>query len=258
MDSTLAHGSARRWRARSRAALQVVLIGGVLAAVVARGSDGDPLLPDRLHALRPAEAGTYRMVGTERDSRTGRTVDTSETFSVEPWFEVGGVKHQITRAGGAAEWETAFRHDGAHRLRESAGGVSQSWDPPLRTYPAPLGVGTTWTARSTATVPDVAGFRRATTVEARTEVVDAVTVEVAGRRVRAYVLDARVRTTVTSTDRADGTATTATSLTEGRSWFSPGHMLVVRSHRTTTVDGGAGGQRHEVVRRLELERLEPA
>ena len=236
----------------------MVLVGAALAAVVARGADGDPLLPDRLHVLRPAEAGTYRMVGTERDSRTGRTVDTSEAFSVEPWFEVGGVKHQITRAGGDVEWETAFRPDGAHRLRESAGGVSQAWDPPLRTDPAPLGVGTTWTARSTATVPDVAGFRRVTTVEARTEVADATTVEVGGRRVRAYVLDAWVRTTVTSTNRADGAVTTATSVSEGRSWFSPEHMLVVRSHRTTSVDGGPGGQRHEVVRRLELERLAPA
>lgn len=235
----------------------MVAVGAVLAAVVARGADGDPLLPDRVDALRPAEAGTYRMVGTEWDSRTGRTVQTSETFTVEPWFDVDGVKHQITRAGGAAEWETALRHDGAHRLRESAGGVSQSWDPPLRTYPAPLGVGTTWTARSTATVPDVAGSRRVTTVDARTTVADGATVEVAGRRVRAYVLDAWVRTTVTSTNRADGTATTATSVTEGRSWFSPEHMLVVRTHRTTSVEGHPGGRRH-VVRRLELERLEPA
>lgn len=233
-----------------------MLAGAVLAAVVARGADGDPLLPDRLHALRPAEAGTYRMMGTERDSRTERTVDTSEMFTVEPWFEADGVEHQITRTGGG-EWETAFRPDGTHRLRESAGGTSWTWDPPLRTYPAPLGVGSTWTARSAATVPDAAGFRRVTTVETRTTVADAATVEIAGRRVRAYVLDAWQRTTVTSTDRADRSVTTATSITEGRSWFSPEHMLVVRSHRTTSVDGGPGGERYEVVRRLELERLAP-
>ena len=232
------------------------MAGAVLATLVARGGDGDPLLPDRLHSLGPAEAGSYRMVGTERDGRTGRTVDTSETFTVEPWFEVDGDEHQITR-GDAGEWETAFRPDGAHRLRESAGGVSWTWEPPLRTYPAPLGVGTAWTARGTATVPDAAGFRRVTTVEARTEVADAATVEVAGRRVRTLVLDAWVRTTVTSTNRVDRSVTTVTSTTEGRSWFSPEHMLVVRSDRTTSVDGGDGGGRYELARRLELERLSP-
>jgi hypothetical protein len=235
----------------------VVLGGAVLAALVARGADGDPLLPDRLHALEPAEAGTYRMVGTERDSRTGRTVDTSETFTVEPWFEVNGVEHQITRMGDAGEWETEFRPDGTHRVRESAAGVSWAWDPPLRTYAAPLGVGTTWTSRSEGTVPDAEGFRRLTTVEARTEVADAATVDVAGRRVRTYVLEAWVRTTVTSTNRVDRSVTAATSTTEGRLWFSPEHMLVVRSDRTTSVDGGVGGERYELVRRLALERRAP-
>ncbi|MFP5376311.1 MAG: hypothetical protein ACLGIO_05950 [Acidimicrobiia bacterium] len=262
MGTTLAHGAAggRRFRLRTAARLAVAL--AVLAVLAAREGDGDPLLPEPLRALEPARPGEYRMVGTERDSRTGRATGTEEAYTVEPWFTAGGVKHQVTRfgdGGEAGERETAFRADGAHRVRESAGGVSWWWEPPLRTVAAPLAVGASWTARSTASVPDAAGFRRVTEVESTTEVVGATTVEVAGRRVRAYVLHDTTATTVTTTRRADRAVTTTTFTSRGRSWFSPRHMLVVRSHRTTTVEGDptAAGP-YEVARRSELARLEPA
>lgn len=263
MSTTLAHGAAGGRRDRLRRAARVAVALAVLAVLAAREGDGDPLLPDPLRALGPARPGEYRMVGTERDSRTGRATGTEEVYTVEPWFTAGGVKHQITRFGDgrerAGERETAFRADGAHRVRESAGGVSWWWEPPLRTVAAPLAVGASWTARSTATVPDAAGLRRVTEVESTTEVVRATTVEVAGRRVRAYVLHDTTVTTVTTTRRADRAATTTTFTSRGRSWFSPRHMLVVRSDRTTTVEGDpAAAGRYQLARRSELERLEPA
>ena len=263
MASTLAHGVAGRRRWGWRAAARVAVAAAVLAVVLARSGDGDPLLPDRVRALGPAEAGRYRLVGTEEDSRTGRTVATAEVFTVDPWFEVDGVEHQVTRMGdvpgGEAETETAFREDGAYRLRQTAGGVSQRWEPPLLTFAAPLEVGRSWTGRSTATVPDVAGFRRVTEVRSRGEVTGATTVEVAGHRVRVLVVETWTRTTVTSTRRTDGVVTTTTRTTEGRSWFSPRHMLVVRSELATTIAGDpAGPDRYEVVRRARLERLTPS
>jgi len=262
MSSTLAQGTAGRWRNRLRAGAKAAVVASALAVVVVRGADGDPLLPGRVDALGPAEPGTYRMVGTERDGRTGRSVGTIETFTVEPWFERAGVKHQITRfeegSAPAGESETAFRHTGAHRLRESADGVSWWWEPPLRTVALPLEVGRSWTSRGTATVPDVAGVRRVTEHSTRTVVAGAATVVVAGRSVRVLVLEATGTTTVTLTDRVDRSVTTTTFTTEGRSWFSPEHMLVVRSARSTTVEGDpARPERYEVVRRAELERLRP-
>lgn len=259
MASTLAHGVARRRPVGWRTAARVATGAAVLLLLVARDGDGDPLMPDRVVALRPAEAGTYRTVGTERDSRTGRTTATAGTFRVDPWFEVDGVRHQVVRSGGEGgpgEAETAFRPDGAVRLRESRDGVSWWWEPPLRTLAAPLSPGRSWTATATATVPDVAGYRRVRSVEARTEVVRTTTVDVGRRRVRAFVLDSWVRTTVTSTRRSDRSVTTTTYTTNARSWFSPAHMLVVRRNETTTVVGDpAAPGAYEVTRSVELRGL---
>jgi hypothetical protein len=258
MPSTLTHG-ARLRRPLERAAA-VLAVAAVVMTTACR--DDGPRLPDELSVLGPTEPGTYRIVGTERDSRTGRSTATSESYTVEPWFSRDGVDHQITRfeepSGDTGHWETAFRSSGAHRLRESRNGASWEWDPPVPTLALPLSVGRSWAYESTATVPDVAGVRRVTTVSARWEVAGTDTVVVGGRRVDVFLLDSAVTTLVTDTKRVDRSVTTVSLTSEGRSEFSPEHMLVVRNTVSTTVRGDVADAPYELTRRTELERLTPS
>ena len=258
MPSTLTHG-ARLRRPLVRAAA-VFAVTSVVMATACR--DDAPRLPDGLSVLGPTDPGTYRIVGTERDSRTGGSVETSESYTVEPWFSRDGVDHQITRfeepSGDTGHWETAFRSSGAHRLRESRNGASWEWEPPLRTLALPLSVGRSWAYDATATVPDLAGVRRVTTVSARWSVAGTATVVVGGHRVDVFLLDSAVTTLVTDTDRVDRSVTTVSLTSDGRSWFSPEHMLVVRNTVSTTVRGDVPDAPYELTRRTELERLTPS
>lgn len=229
-------------------------------ACVVLGGGGSPAVRDEVATLRPTEAGTYRMVGAERDSRTDETRRVVETYSVDPEFTRAGHDHQITRyrdsSGAERTWETTFRPTGAYRLHESAGTASWDWEPPLLTIAAPLRMGRTWVVQSTATLPDLGGTRRLTSVTARSEVVDTTTVSVGGERVFVLVIDATVSTSVTDTSRVDRKSETFVTRTAARTWFSPEHMRVVKSSGTTTVKGGGDGEEeYVVVRRVQLERL---
>ena len=227
------------------------------SACVGWSGGGPTALRDEVEVLRPTQAGTYRMVGTERDSRTGELRRVVETYTVDPHFTRAGSAHQLTElrdTGGAARtWETAFRPGGAFRLRETADGASWDWDPPLRTTAAPLRVGTVWRASSTARFPDLAGTRRTSRVGARSEVVDTATIDVGGRSLFTLVVDSRVRTTVTDTDRVTRRVATFVTTVAVRTWFSPRHMRVVRSAGTTTVKGRDGG--YTLTRRVEVDDL---
>lgn len=230
-----------------------------VAASACVGWAGDPVaVRDELSVLRPSEPGTYRLVGTARDSRTGATRRVVETYSVQPYFTRDGRQHQITDVrdseGMSRTWETVFRPTGAYRLREAAGEASWRWEPPVLTTAAPLHAGRTWTSESTATLPDLAGTRRATSLTARSEVVDTASVTVGGTRLFAFVIEADVTTTVTDTNRVTGEATTFVTRTEGRTWFATGPMRVVKSSGTTTVDGHADG-RYAITREVEIEAL---
>lgn len=258
MPSTLTHGTRLR-----RPLVRAAAVLAVIAAVTATACrDDDPRLPDKLSVLGPTEPGRYRTVGTERDSRTGRSAVTSESYTVEPWFSRDGVDHQITRfeepSGDTGHWETAFRSSGAHRLRESRNGASWEWEPAMPTVALPLSVGRSWTYDGTATLPDLAGVRRVTTVSARWKVAGVDTVVVGGRRVDVFLLDSAVTTLVTDTMRLDRSVTTVSLTSEGRSWFSPEHMLTVRNTVSTTVRGDVPDAPYELVRRTELERLTPS
>lgn len=239
----------------------VAAIGLATAPACVGWSGAGPAVQDEVAELHPADAGTYRMTGTERDSRTGRTRPVSETYTVQPYFTRGGDEHQVTDLtdsdGSVRTWETRFASTGAFRLRESTADSSALWVPPLRSVALPLRVGRTWTADSTATVPDLAGVRRVTRVAARSEVVGTGSVVVGGRRVFTFVIGATVTTTVIDTIRASREETRTVSRTSGRTWFAPAHMLVVRSSATTTVRGGpdGAGGRYSLVRRMQLERL---
>ena len=136
MASTLAHGAAGRRRVRWRVAADAALVAAVLGVLVARGGDGDPLLPDRVRSLGPAEAGRYRMVGTERDGRTGRTARTAEAFTVDPWFEVDGVDHQVTRAGAGAGTVAVLRPVHVRPTARGAANVSSGGSHRCDTPPA--------------------------------------------------------------------------------------------------------------------------
>ena len=230
------------------------------AGCVGFGGGSSPVPGEEEATLRPTEAGTYRMVGTERDSRTGRTRRVVETYSVDPEFTRGEVDHQITRYrdsdGSARTWETTFRRSGAYRLHETAGDSSWDWAPPLLSIASPLRVGRTWATESTSSLPDLAGTRRVTSVAGRSRVVDTTAISVAGERLAVLVIDATVSTTVTDTNRAEQTSTTYVSRTKARSWFSPEHMVVVRSSGTTTVKGRDGGDRgYVLVRRVQVDKL---
>lgn len=244
----------------ARIALAVASVAGAGCAGTGAG-DGPPLLPERLGALEPTAPGTYRMVGTEADSRTGAVSRAVETYEVEPAFPRDGDQRQITRqvdlSGALRWWETVLRSDGAFRLRESAGEASWDWAPSFRTLALPLQVGRTWRVDSTATVPDLAGVRRVSRVRSRSEVVEATTVKVDGSRVFVFVVEATVSTTVTDTDRVTRIPSTVVLETEGRTWFSLRHMLVVKSFATTRVshEGGDGGDDYQLTRRLELDDL---
>lgn len=237
-------------------------MAAAVGVVLWSGRDG-LLLPDAVPTVGPSQPGTYRMVGTATDGRTGRSADATETYTVEPYFTRDGVDHQITRfdegSGGVGHWETAFGPGGARRVRESRAGTSWAWEPPLRTLAVPVAVGTAWTSQSTAVVLDVGGVRRVTEVSARTRVARTATVEVGGSPVAVFVLETRARRRVTDTSRLDREVTTVSSLSEGTSWFSPRHMLVVRSAVTTTVQAGGpeAGEAQVVTRRMRLERLDP-
>ncbi len=203
------------------------------------------------------------MVGTERDSRTGATRRVVETYSVQPTFARDGADHQITELvdadGTLRRWETAFRTAGAYRLREAVGDASWDWAPALRSTAVPLRVGRSWTARSGAALPDLGGTQRIASVRSRSEVVDTGTVVVGGKRVFAFVIEARVTTSVADTDRVTRKVTTFVTRTTGRTWFGPKYMRVVRSAVTTTVKRqGAGAEadrEYTLVRTVQLEKL---
>ncbi len=203
------------------------------------------------------------MVGTERDSRTGVTRRVVETYAVQPAFARDGADHQITELvdadGTWRRWETAFRAAGAYRLREAVGDASWDWVPALRSVALPLRTGSSWTARSSAALPDLAGTQRVATIRARSRVVDTTTVVVGGTRVFAFVIEARVTTSVTDTDRVTRKVTTFVTRATGRSWFAPKYMRVARSVVTTAVRRkGAGAEadrEYVLVRRVQLEKL---
>ena len=203
------------------------------------------------------------MVGTERDSRTGATRRVVERYSVQPAFARDGADHQITELidadGTSRRWETAFRAAGAYRLREAVADASWDWAPALRSTALPLRVGRSWTARSRAALADLAGTRRVATVRSRSQVVDTATVVVGGTRVFAFVIEARVTTSVTDTDRVTRKVTTFVTRMNGRSWFAPKYMRVVKSAVTTAVKrkgtGDEADREYVLVRRVQLERL---
>ena len=239
------------------AACCCLVLGG---GCVGWGSGGGTLaVRDEVEELEPADAGTYQLIGSEEDSRSGTKRRVVETYEVQPWFERAGRKRQITEVrqdGATRTWETVFEPDGAYRLRETAGPSSWEWDPPLRSLAAPLRRGRVWFAESRALLPDVGGIRRATHVFSRSEVVGTETVSVGGTRVFCFVIEGEVTTTVTDTQRADQQKTNYSSHTESRTWFSPRHMQVVRAWSTTSVDGGGENpDDYELVRRVQLERL---
>lgn len=235
------------------------------------GSGPSPVVDDEVAAVGPTKPGTYRMVGTERDSRTGETRRVVETYIVDSEFTRGEDDHQITRyhdsEGSSRTWETAFRRTGAYRLHETAGDASWDWSPPLLSIASPLRMGRVWAAEATASLPDLAGTRRLTSVANRSRVVDTTSISVGGERVSVLVIDAAVSTTVTDTNRVDRSPTTFVSRTRVRNWFSPEHMLVVKSSGTTTVkgrvdvaddDGGPGavdGGEYVLVRRVQVDKL---
>lgn len=218
---------------------------------------------DEVSELGPTDPGTYRMVGTERDSRTADTRRVVETYTVQPAFARDGADHQITELADAdgtfRRWETAFRAGGAYRLREAVGDVSWDWAPALRSTALPLRIGRSWTARSAARLPDLAGTQRIASVRSRSEVVDTASVVVGGTSVFTFVIDARITTSVTDTNRATREVSTFVTRTAVRSWFAPKYVLVVRSAATTTVRRQGAGveadRAYHLVRRVQLEEL---
>lgn len=241
-------------RLRWAAAVALLATGGC-------GDGGSALVLEELERVGPAEPGTYRLVGAERDSRSGRSARMVETYDVEPYFTRDGVDHQITRyrdtSGRSGSWETAFRPTGAYRLRETAGDASWTWSPALRSVALPLRAGTSWRYRGNAVLPDLHGTRRTTEVRARSEVVATERTTIAGKRVFVFVVEASVTTTVTDTDRVTREATTFVTETSGRTWFSPEHRRAVRSVGTTTVRGRPeeGGGDYQLVREVEADEL---
>jgi hypothetical protein len=241
------------------AALCWLVLGG--GCVGWGGGGGAVAIRDELEELEPIEAGTYELVGTERDSRTGASRRVTETYEVQPWFQRSGRKRQITgvryQDGTSRTWETEFEAGGAYRLREAAGAASWDWDPPLLSLAVPLRPGRVWFAESRALLPDVSGVRRATHLFSRSEVVGTATVSVGNTRVFCFVIEGEITTTVTDTQRADQTKSSFVNRTEARTWFSPRHMQVVRAWSTVSVQGGTPEEpvEYELVRRVELQRL---
>lgn len=200
------------------------------------------------------------MIGTEVDRRTGQRRRTVVTSTVEPGFTRDGVEHQVTSfddgAGRKGWWETELRPTGAYRTRESAGDASWEWSPALRTVTLPLRVASTWSYAGTATVADVDGSRMAIRVAGRFTAPETATVRVGDRRVFTFVVKGTVTTTVTRTERATGKVTTTVTESDGRSWFAPSRLLVLRTESvTTTTTEGVGGGRRRVASRAAVERL---
>ncbi|MGH9177683.1 MAG: hypothetical protein ACRD0N_03905 [Acidimicrobiales bacterium] len=258
MPTTLAQPERLARRTLAAATCCLVLGGGCVGW---GGGGGAVALRDELEELAPTDAGTYELVGTERDSRTKEVRRVAETYEVQPWFERSGHKRQITEVryqdGASRTWETVFEADGAYRLRETAGASSWEWDPPLLSVGAPLRRGRVWFAESRALLPDVSGMRRATHIFSRSEVVGTATVSVGDTRVFCFVIEGETTTTVTNTQRADQTRSSYVNRTEARTWFSPRHMQAVRAWSTTAVQSGTleEPEEYELVRRVELERL---
>ena len=249
MPSTLAHPPFLR-----------LVACGLLMTASCTGwtSPGGPAARDEVDELEPAPAGTYRLVGTEQDSRTGATARVVETYVVQPSFERGQAKRQLTSVddgtGASREWETEYRPAGAFRLREKVAPASWEWTPPLRTLAAPLRVGREWSSAAAATVPDMAGVRRVMELQGRSTVTGTDTVGVDGTRVFAFVIEATLTTTVVDTDRVTEMTTTVVSTATGRTWFAPSRGLTVRSEVRTQVTGDTSGG-YTVERRLQVEHL---
>ena len=210
--------------------------------------------------LEPPPAGTYRLVGTEEDSRTGTIKEVAETYEVAPAFAApGGTERQLTSlddgSGVAREWETEYRAAGAFRLREVSGVARWSWEPAVRTLAAPLEKGVSWTSSATATVPDAAGFRRVVELQARSTVTGTATVTVSGTSVFVFLIDGTVTSTVTNTNRVTQDTTRLVTTTAGRSWFAPSRGRAVRTEVRTEVTGDVEGGGYTIVRRLRAERL---
>lgn len=223
-------------------------------------SSGGPPARDRVDDLEPPPAGTYRLVGTEEDSRTGTTKEVTETYEVQPAFAApNGTVRQLTSlddgSGVAREWETEYRDAGAFRLREVSGVARWTWEPAVRTLAAPLEKGAAWTASSTATVPDAAGFRRVVELAARSTVTGTATVTIDGTRLFVFLIDGTVTSTVTNTYRATQDTTRLVTTTAGRTWFAPSRGLAVRTEVRTEVTGDVEGGGYTVLRRLQADRL---
>ena len=256
MPPTLAH------RSVLRGVLCLCLAATATAAAGCTGwtATGSPPARDEVDELEPAPAGTYRLVGTEEDSRTGTTERVVETYVVEPAYTSGRAQRQRTSlddgSGQTRRWETEYRAAGAFRLREEAGQARWDWAPALRTMAAPLQEGTTWTSAATATVPDVAGTRREIALRSRSRVRETATVTVGGTRVFAFVVESTVTTTVADTNRVTEMVTTVVTTTTGRTWFVPSRGVAVRTEARTQVTGEAlAGGGYTVVRRLQADRL---
>lgn len=252
MLPTLAH----RPLLRRLAAVLIVLAGPACTGWTAPGG---PIEPDEVDELEPPSAGTYRLVGTEEDSRTG-TKEVSETYVVEPAFAApGGVQRQITKlddgSGVGREWETEYRAKGAFRLREVSGVARWNWDPAVWTLSLPLKEGAVWSSNAKATVPDAAGFRRVLELQTRSTVIGTETVTVAGTRVLVFLIDGTVTSTVANTNRVTQETTRLVTTTAGRTWFAPSRGLAVRSEVRTEVTGDIDGGGYTIVRRLKADRL---
>jgi hypothetical protein len=236
-------------------------VSGLLVGlcVAAAGVGCSSAADDTVTALRPVPAGTYRLVGTEHDSRTGTTRRMVETFGVEPAFTRADAPRQITSfrdlSGLSRRWETEFRPTGAYRVRETADGQAWDWAPPLRVLALPLRVGTSWTDGGAVTLPDVSGTRRATTVRIRSNVVARATLAIGGRHVPTFVIETTTTSNVTDTVRATGAVTTHMTRDVVRTWFAPSRMRVVQSSATTSVTGDPAGGGYELTRQVQADRL---
>lgn len=237
------------------AVVLVVLTGSCTAWA---GGAGSPAVIDRVDKLRPGPAGTYRLIGTEQDGRTGERRRTAVASTVEPAFTRAGVEHQVTSfddgAGRTGRWETELRPNGAYRVRESAGVASWDWSPPLRTVALPLRVGSAWRYSARATVGDVNGSRMVIKVTGRFTAPSTETVKVGDRRIFVFVLKGTVTTTVTRTDRLSGKVATTVTESTGRSWFAPSRTMVVRTESVTTTTDGDRPAR-VVTSRAAVDRL---